>query len=185
MNTFPASDTINQYLDLMDDQREAVIKELGGLTQAQLWQRPAPGEWSIGEILNHTVLLIRSIFPLMRFSWRWFRWTDKLLKNRPYKTDMEDPYRKQNFPHWFSFPWKPKYTPEDPLPLSALLEEMRATHQDVRAFYQKKDETVLGHVFLFDPLFGFINLILTLRVALYHDRLHYDDVIKQARMLQG
>jgi hypothetical protein len=185
MNTIPASETINQYLDLMDAQREAVIKELDGLTEAQLWQRPAPGEWSIGEILNHTVLLIRSMFPFVRLAWRWFRWTSTLFKNRPYRTQIEDPYRKQNFPHWFSFPWKPKYTPENPVPLSQLLDEMRQVHDDVRAFYQGKHEAMLGHVYLFDPLFGFINLILILQIGLYHDQLHYDDVFKQINVLRG
>ncbi len=171
---------VTRYLDRMDAQREAVIKEIDGLTEQQLWQRPRPGEWSVGEILNHTVILTKSMFPLVRLAWGWFRWTSVLRKKRPYRTHMEDPYRKQNFPHWFSFPWKPKYSADNPVPLATLLEEMRATHQEVRAFYQGKDETVLGHVYLFDPLFGFINLILTLQIGLYHDQLHYDDVIKQS-----
>jgi hypothetical protein len=185
MNTIPTSEMINDYLDLMDAQREAVIKKLGGMTEEQLWQRPAPGEWSIGEILNHTVLLIRSTFPLVRLAWRWFRWTSRLMRDKPYRTEMEDPYRKQNFPHWFSLPWKPKYTSENPVPLSLLLDEMRQVHSDVRGFYQGKHDAALGHVYLFDPLFGFINLIVTLRIGIYHDQLHYDDVFKQISALRG
>jgi len=175
---------LNAYLNRLDTQRESAIQSLEGLTSDQLWQRPEPGEWCIGEILNHTVLTTRSMFPLIRIAWRWFRWTSVVFKKRPFRTDMEDPYRKQNFPHWFSFPWKPKYTPQNPVPLSTLLQEMRDMHQEVRAFYDGKDEEVLGHVYLFDPLFGFINLILTLRIGLYHDQLHYEDVIKQARALK-
>lgn len=92
----------------MDSQREKMIANLDGISQDQLWQQPAPGEWSIGEILNHNILLIQSTFPLVKFSWRWFRWTGKLLKNTPYKKEIEDPYRKQSFPHWVGFLWKPK-----------------------------------------------------------------------------
>jgi len=184
MNSNPQRGIINTYLEQMDAQREALIRELDGITPEQLWLRPAPGEWSIGEILNHTVLLIRSTFPLVTFAWCWFRWTGSLFKNAPYKTAMQDPYRKRNFPHWFSFPWKPKYTPEHPVPLSVLLEEMRQIHSTIRAFYQGKDQAQLGHVYLFDPLFGFINLILTLQIGLYHDQLHYEDIIKQARALK-
>jgi hypothetical protein len=185
MNTNKKGETVDQYLDLMDAQREAVIKKLGGITEEQLWQRPAPGEWSIGEILNHTVLLIRSTFPFVRLAWRWFRWAGELFGNKPYRTHIDDPYRKHNFPHWFSFPWKPKYTPGNPVPLSLLLDEMRQLHSDVRDFYQGKHEAALGHVYLFDPLFGFINLIVTLRIGIYHDQLHYDDVFKQITTIKG
>ena len=62
---------------------------------------------------------------------------------------------------------------------------MEHIHDEVRTFYQGKDETLLGHVFLFDPLFGFINLIQTLQVGLYHDQLHYEDVIKQAHAMKS
>lgn len=62
---------------------------------------------------------------------------------------------------------------------SILLDETRRVHQEVRAFYEGKDESSLGHVYLFDPLFGFINLILTLQIGVYHDQLHYDDILMQ------
>jgi len=44
---------LSQYLVLMDSQRESAFATLEGLTDSQLWQRPAPKEWSIGEILDH------------------------------------------------------------------------------------------------------------------------------------
>ena len=42
----------------------------------------------------------------------------------------------------------------------------------------------LGNVYLLDPLFGWLNLITTLRMGVHHDQLHYDDVIQQAREFQ-
>lgn len=170
---------VNTYLDLMDSQREKMIAKIDGISQEQLWQQPTPGEWSIGEILHHNILLFRSMFPLVKFAWRRFHWLGKLLKNTAYKIEIEDPYRKQSFPHRLGFLWTPKYSEKNQVSLSTLLEETRLVHQEVRAFYEGKDETLLGHVYLFDPLFGFINLILTLQIGIYHDQLHYDDVIKQ------
>jgi len=184
MNEIQKTRTVDAYLAQLDAQREAMVIALDGLTAEQLWQRPAPGEWSIAEILNHTDILIRSTSPLVRFAWRWFRWTYHLLKNQPIRKEMEDPYRKPSFPHWFSFPWKPKFSPQNPAPLAMLLDQIRITHQEVRDFYQGKDQQVLGHVYLFDPLFGFFNLILALRIGLYHDQLHYEDVIKLAAELK-
>jgi len=52
-------------------------------------------------------------------------------------------------------------------------------HQEARTFYEGKDESPPGFVYLFDPLFGFVNLIVTLQIGMYHDQLHYDDVVAQ------
>jgi hypothetical protein len=38
---------------------------------------------------------------------------------------------------------------------------------------------------LYNPIFGWCNLIVTLRIGIYHDQLHYDDAFKQARAMQG
>ncbi|MFW5713315.1 MAG: DinB family protein [Brevefilum sp.] len=181
MPTSAGDRIIPQYLNLLDEQRETAFQALAGLTSDQIWQRPEPGEWSIGEILNHNRLLFSSFFPLVGFTWRFFNWTGKLWRNRDYRTDMEDPYRKERVPMWVGFLWTPKYNPENPVPLETLKEELCLEHQRVRAFYEDKPEDLLGNVFVFDPLFGFINLILALRVGIYHDKLHYDDVIQMAK----
>jgi hypothetical protein len=47
------SQVVLQYLDLLDAQREIAFTALDGLTDLQLWQRPASKEWSISEILDH------------------------------------------------------------------------------------------------------------------------------------
>jgi hypothetical protein len=41
--------------------REALLAEVRGLSEAQLGFQPAPGKWSIGEILDHLSLAERSI----------------------------------------------------------------------------------------------------------------------------
>ncbi len=44
---------VDTYLDLLDSQRETALAAVEGLSDEQIWQRPAPKEWSIGEILSH------------------------------------------------------------------------------------------------------------------------------------
>ena len=39
---------------------------------------------------------------------------------------------------------------------------------------------MLGNLYLYDPWFGWCNLIVTLRIGIYHDQLHYEDIIKRA-----
>ncbi|MCK6582549.1 MAG: DinB family protein [Anaerolineales bacterium] len=172
---------VSEYLDLMDRQREAILISLGGLTDTQLWHRPAPKEWSIGEILDHAYLLTSSFYPVVRFLWSSLGWFGRLRRKRPYDTGIEDLYRSSKFPQWVGFMWTPRYNTRKPVPFDALNKELRDLHANVRAFYEGKDEDVLGNLYLYDPLFGWCNLIVTLRIGIYHDQLHFDDVAKQAR----
>lgn len=171
---------IPQYLDLLDAQREAALTALEGLTDAQLWQQPAPREWSIGEILNHNTLLIGSTYPLVKWIWKLNGWYGRRRRNRPYATEIDDLYRDPKFPQWVGFLWTPRHNTRRPVPFDQLKSELRGLHAEVRRFYEGKDEDVLGNLYLYDPLFGWCNLIVTLRVGVYHDQLHYDDVIRQA-----
>ena len=171
---------MGQYLDLLDAQREYAFAALEGVSDSQLWQRPAPKEWSIGEILDHNYLLFSSMLPILMWTWKWNGWYGRLRQNRSYKTETADLYRSPKFPHWVGFLWTPRYNTRKPVPLQTLQEEIRELHAETRAFYQDKEEHLLGNLYLYDPWFGWCNLIITLRIGIYHDQLHYDDVIRQA-----
>ncbi len=176
--------SIQTYLNLMDSQRESVFAVLDGLTDAQLWERPAPKEWSIGEILDHNYLLFSSFYPMVKGIWQWLGWYGRSRRTRPYVTEIADLYRDPKFPQWVGFMWTPRFNPRKPVSLEQLKTELRDLHANVRKFYEGKDEDVLGNLYLYDPLFGWCNLIVTLRIGIYHDQLHFDDVIKQAAALQ-
>jgi hypothetical protein len=171
---------IPSYLDLLDQQRETAFAALDGLTDAQIWQRPAPNEWSIGEIIDHNYLLIASSYPIVTFAWNFLGWYGRLRKNRRYPTEIDDVYRRATFPMWVGFLWTPRYSPRKPVPLETLKAENCALHAKVRAFYTGKDEAILGNIYLYDPAFGWCNLITMLRIGIYHDQLHFDDVFKLA-----
>lgn len=172
---------VHKYLDLLDSQRESAFAALEGLTDSQLWQRPAPGEWSIGEILDHNYLLFASMIPIAKWIWKWNGWYARLRRNRLYKTEIEDLYRSPTFPHWVGFLWTPRYNTRKPVSLEVLQSGMRILHGETRRFYEGKPEDLLGNLYLYDPFFGWCNLIVTLRIGIYHDQLHYDDVRKHAQ----
>ncbi len=176
---------VSRHLDLLDAQRENVFAACAGLNEAQIWQRPAPGEWSIGEILNHNNLVLASFFPLVKFAWKAFGWYGRRRRQRPYALDIEDVYQRKNFPMWVGFLWTPKYSAQKPVALEQLQAETRQLHAEIRAFYSGKDEDVLGNIFLYDPVVGTLNLITTLRVGIHHDQLHDEDVIRMAQGLAG
>ena len=85
---------------------------------------------------------------------------------------------------WVGFLWRPRFSPNRPTTLERLQSENRDLHKAVRDFYEGKDPGRLGNSFLYDPLFGWINLIVTLRIGIYHDQLHFDDVFKLAAWLR-
>ena len=171
---------IDGYLDLLDSQREAAFAALEGLQESQLWQRPAPGEWSIGEILDHNYLLFASLYPVVKWVWRCNGWYARLRRKRAYTSAIEDLYRSPGFPHWVGFLWTPRHNARKPVSLRELTTKIRTVHDATRKFYTGKDEDVLGNLYLCDPWFGWCNLIVTLRIGIYHDQLHYEDIIKQA-----
>lgn len=178
-----ADNVVSQYLDLLDAQREAVLAVLDGLPDARLWQRPAPKEWSIGEILSHTERFFSSFLPGLGLMWSGLGWYGRLRHSRSYETQIENVYRRPGFPMWTGFVWKPRHTPERPVPLAALQSEIEAAHDRVRAFYAGKNPAVLGNIHAYDPAIGVVNLITALKVGVDHDQLHYDDVIEMAASL--
>jgi hypothetical protein len=88
---------VSEYLNLLDAQRESAFAALNGLTDTQLWQRPAPREWSIGEILDHNYLLVASFYPAVKWIWKLNGWYRRLRRGRPYKTEIEGLYRSPFF----------------------------------------------------------------------------------------
>jgi len=175
---------LSQYLDLMNSQRESAFAALQGITELQLWQSPTPKAWSIGEVLDHNYLLTASLYLVVQWLWRLGSWYGRLRRNRPYQTEIEDLYRSPKFPHWLGFLWTPRYNSRKPVSMEVLKSETEMMHTKVRRFYESKAEDILGILYLYDPVFGWCNLMVTLRICIYHDQLHYEDVFKQAKQFK-
>ena len=65
---------VASYLDLMDSQRESAFLVLNGLRDSQWWERPAPREWSIGEIVENNDLLVAATYPIVKWIWNLNGW---------------------------------------------------------------------------------------------------------------
>lgn len=102
------------YLNQLDTQREVAFAALDGLTEEQIWQRPAPNEWCLGEILDHNYLLIANTLPYVKVAWNDQQRLAIKQRERSFATGIEDPYRKPTFPMWVGFLWKPRYNPKHP-----------------------------------------------------------------------
>jgi hypothetical protein len=174
------TNVVHEYLDLMDAQRNAVFSAIEGLHEDQIWQRPAEGEWSIGEIFDHSRALNASFLPVLRLFWFFGRSLAKAARHKPYSVQIDDVYHRPGFPMNVGWIWPPKFTPQKPAPLEKIERSLARVHAQYRAFYVGKDPDLLGHIHVFDPVIGKMNLIVVLRVGIYHDQLHYDDVVAMA-----
>jgi hypothetical protein len=169
----------------MDAQREAAFSALVGLSEAQIWQRPAPREWSIGEILDHNVRLSESFLPWIKINWALLGWYGQLRRKRPYPVEIDNVYKRRGFPMWTGFLWTPKYNPKRRTGKEILQKEAEAVHQRTRQFFEGKPLDVLGNIYGYDPVIGLANLVQTLKIGIDHDQLHYDDVIELAGSLKN
>lgn len=170
------SKLIEQDLDLLDEQRESLLRRLGNLPEAVLWYRPGPKVWSIGEHLDHTRVLNcctrRLVIAYYPIAWPCAR----LFRNRPYKTEIDDVYKRPGFPMSVGWIWPPKYKPSRPVSQAFLHDGLRDEHTAFRRFYAAHDERILGPIVLADPVIGALNLVQWLRVQAYHDAHHYERV---------
>jgi DinB superfamily len=163
-------------LDLLDDQREAIFKELGPLSDAVLWYRPGPKVWSIGEHLDHTRVINCFTRRLMIVYFPVASIFARLVRQRPYQADIDNVYKRPGFPMNVGWIWPPKYKPRRAVSVGFLHEALREEHAAYRRFYTTRDEQLLGHTVLADPVIGALNLVQWLRVQVYHDAHHYERV---------
>lgn len=176
-----APSSVDAILDRMDHQREAVFAELATLPEERLWRRPGPKDWSIGENLDHMGRVYASFLPFFRLSWALLLPLAKLRRKRPYRVEIDNVYHRPAFPQNVGALWPSRYNAARPAALEMLRAGVEQIHRQTRAFYAGKDPDLLGHVALWDPAIGTVNLIQALRVGVYHDEVHIDSIREMLR----
>ena len=171
-----ADGIVAAYLEVMDHQRAELCTLLDGISEEMLWQRPSEDEWSIGENLDHLRVINSSSLTFFKITWALLLPWAKLRFDKPYQTDIDNVYKRPGFPLNTGWIWSPKYKPGRPTTLEVLQNNLAKVHLEVREFYTGKDEDYLGHASLYDPAMGWLNLVLALRVGLYHDELHVEQI---------
>jgi hypothetical protein len=174
---------VNQILDLMDSQRERLFSDLDNISESNLWLRASPGEWSIGENLDHLRVIYASTLPILKIAWNVFYPLARLRSGNPYLDEIDNVYHRPGFPQKVGWLWPPRYTPTNRVSREILYDGLRAVHARTRAFYFGKAPDVLGHVPLWDPAIGRLNLTQALRVGVYHDEVHIESIREQMNNL--
>ncbi len=174
--------TVAAHLERMHAQRVALFLDLRDVAEHRLWVRPARKKWSPGEHLDHTRVLNASFRRLLSVAWPVVSSWPGLLPGarrrleRPYGADIDDVYQRPSMPSWVGFMWPPRRTPARPASLAELERVLAAEHDAIARFYTGKPEPLLGHVTVWDPAIGRLNLVQVLRVGVHHDLHHYTAV---------
>ena len=173
---YQEKEVVTKYLEMMDQQREQLFQIVNELEDRLLWQRPTSDQWSIGENLDHLRVINTSTLTLIKITWLFLLPLAKLRYDHPYETEIDNVYKRPGFPLHTGWIWSPKHTPRKPTSLKVLKDNLVKTHQEIRNFFSGKDADYLGHVSLYDPVMGWLNLIKVLRVGIYHDKLHEEQI---------
>jgi hypothetical protein len=167
---------VQRYLDQISRRRDEVYSSLRDLPEEVIWRRPAPKEWSVGENLDHARVIYSRWLPWFQAFYALLQPWAMLRRDRPYAVEIDDVYRRPNFPQNVGWMWPPHNTPEHPAALDELYENTSRNHHRITEFYLARPEPLLGHVVVYDPAIGLLNLIQALQVGLYHDELHYESI---------
>jgi len=170
------ADAIRRWIDLMHTQRQGLFAMLEDLSPVELWAKPTREEWSIGENLDHLRVITYSWMRIIKVSWFFMRPIAWLRRSKPVETGIDNVYRRPGFPQNVGWLWPPRFTPDRPVDFDVLKQNLVEAHSVVERFYSGHDPLILGRIKLYDPAIGLINLIQGLRVAVYHDEMHIEQI---------
>ena len=169
------SPTLERYFAMVQGQRESLYRRIENLPPETIWKRPASrsesgGTWSVGQSLEHINKLLRL------FRWLYTAYLPiavpiarAFFVGKPFSVEAEDFFQRD-------LPRPPGLAPRDrsrcPWPYARLRTSMDGEWERTRRQLEDIPEELAGHVCLWDPLTGKINMMQCLLLDYYHERRH-------------
>ena len=164
-----SSATLTAIWDANAAARTALCGEVRGLSDAQLGFRPAPGRWSIGEILDHLCLAERAMI----------RSISRLLQQAAGRGQIAEPGSMETPSHTIDLDLynRPAGAPESVLPspdrpLERLLAGLDESRERLQEVTRRAEGRVVGNVTLPHFQLGEINFYQWLAVQGAHEAKH-------------
>jgi hypothetical protein len=164
---------LQECLDTIDRQRQGVFARAQGISTEDLWQRPGNERWSIGQNLEHLTKAMQL-----------FRWAFALtypvglpfavaFRRKPFTSDIANPYEHRPKPVAAPLGVRPRDRRPTPLSL-ALLEQGLARQRDrFQVTLSGMHEAIAGHIKVWDPPVGMVNLLQLARLVAHHEAHHF------------
>jgi hypothetical protein len=149
--------------------RETLRREVQGLSEDQLAFHTSPGQWSIGEILDHLHLAERSITRvlskiLQQAAGRGLIGEPGSMESLPYQIDVEMYNRPADAPE--------SVRPSPERPLAQLLESLEASRERLLEVASRADGRVVGNVTIRHFQLGELHFYQWLALEAAHETKH-------------
>lgn len=155
--------------------RESLCREVHGLSEEQLAFQPAPGKWSVGEILDHLHLAERSITRvlskiLQQAAGRGLIGEPGSLESLPYQIDVEVYNQPADAPE--------SVRPSPERPLSQLLASLEESRERLLEVTNRADGRVVGNVTIRHFQLGELHFYQWLVLEAAHEAKHLTQICR-------
>ena len=165
---------LSKNFDQIEQLRAPVYERLSELSSDALWQKPEDGGWSFGQNLEH-------IYKLMRLA----RWAFKvacvgkplavLRRHRPYATTTTNPFISGRMPAPPGI--RPKDRSSAPIPFDRMRRNLDGELEMWRSMTGPLADNIAGHICVWDPVVGLINMHQAVVVLRFHEEHHFRIVV--------
>lgn len=166
-----SSTVVEEHFARLDAQRLPIRRAASGLSADALWAPPEAGRWSIGENLQHLTRMMRLFRRFSSIALLLERPIARMRRNRPFLTHARDMFSGRSLRA--PFPIRPQ-RPATALSSEAVMEALTKETELLENLLLSEDERILGHVWLWDPVMGSVNLVQVVDLLALHEEHHFE-----------
>lgn len=165
-------------IDALNDDRQALIAAVSGLTEAQFAYQPAAGQWSIADVLHHLVLVEEANQKLFGMMLKKAAESGAPADPSPDEsvTDAISPYSQALLDREQKVTAPERVQPVSAITGEAALTRLQAVRENTVAAAEKLGQYDLSLMKWPHPLFGELNLYQWFLFVGLHERRHADQI---------
>ena len=164
------SKTLSEHFTRLYAQRRPIYAALEPLALDSLWRRPQSGKWSLGETLQHLTKMMRLFRWAVAVALFFERPFARARRSRSYPTHSRDLFTGRALRAPFLI--RPS-TPVRPLSRVEVVSLLEKETEQLARMLENEEEGVLGHVWMWDPVMGWQNLLQVVDLLAIHESHHF------------
>ncbi|TSB45543.1 DinB family protein [Alkalicoccobacillus porphyridii] len=162
------------YFNQLSDQRETF---LSSVVEKDVWQRPLPEKWSIGETMYHLLLLLKRFRQINVGYLHLAKPLAHLNRQKSFKTESENIYEHYQQHHSRAMKAPPFIKPpsklQEKITYKDMITELNVETRKLKSMLSNIDENIAGHIRYPDPPAHYPNLIQAIHLLVIHEQHHF------------
>lgn len=167
---------IENYFNLVEKQRE-VFYQLVSQSKSELWERPLPDKWSVGETLYHLYLMVRLVRRFSTIYLPLAKPIANLRKNHHYQTSIHNIYveyiQKKKRPMKAPYVLTPLKNLSHAYTLLEIQQLLVIETNKLKKLVAELEEPVAGLIRFPDPIACYPNIIQSIHLLAIHEQHHF------------